>query len=113
MTSGWKIHRSSSVIVPPQDFIRINKLSIKINEANYKAIKDFRKSIDIKHKIKFGSKDRKVVLPPDYFVYGKPNCPPTPIKEVINNDYGNRAEEIIRNEYQRFIKQKVIKIQTS
>ena len=77
-----------------------------MNAANYKAIKDFRKSIDIKQKIKHGSKDRKIILPPDDFVYGKPNRPPTPIKEVINNDYGNRAEAIIRNEYKRFIKQK-------
>ncbi len=77
-----------------------------MNAANYKAIKDFRKSIDIKQKIKHGSKERKIVLPPDDFVYGKPNRPPTPIKEVINNDYGNRAEAIIRNEYKRFIKQK-------
>ncbi len=75
-----------------------------MNAANYKAIKDFRKSIDIKQKIKKGSKDRKIVLPPDNFVYGMPNRPPTPIKEVINNDYGNRAEAIIRKEYKKFIR---------
>ena len=92
--------------VPPQDFIRINKLAIKMNAANYKAIKDFRKSIDIKQKVKHGSKNKKIILPPENFVYGMPNRPPTPIKEVINNDYGNRAEAIIRNEYRRFIKQK-------
>lgn len=92
--------------VPPQDFIRINKLAIKMNAANYKAIKDFRKSIDIKQKVKQGSKNKKIILPPENFVYGMPNRPPTPIKEVINNDYGNRAEAIIRNEYRRFIKQK-------
>ena len=77
-----------------------------MNAANYKAIKDFRKSIDIKQRVKQGSKDRKIVLPPEDFVYGKPNRPPTPIKEVINNDYGNRAEAIIRNEYKKFMKQR-------
>ena len=51
-------------------------------------------------------RDKKIVLPPEDFVYGKPNRPPTPIKEVINNDYGNRAEAIIRNEYKKFIKQR-------
>ena len=77
-----------------------------MNAANYKAIKDFRKSIDIKQKVKQGSKDRKIILPPEDFVYGMPNRPPTPIKEVINNDYGNRAEAIIRNEYKKIIRQK-------
>ena len=77
-----------------------------MNAANYKAIKDFRKSIDIKQKVKHGSITKKINLPPEDFVYGKPNRPPTPIKEVINNDYGNRAEATIRNEYKRFIKHK-------
>ena len=77
-----------------------------MNAANYKAIKNFRKSIDIKQKIKKGSKDRKIILPPENFVYGMPNRPPTPIKEVINNDYGNRAEAIIRNDYKKFIRQR-------
>ena len=94
------------MVEPPQDFIRINKLAIKMNAANYKSIKDFRKSIDIKQKVKHGSITKKIILPPEDFVYGKPNRPPTPIKEVINNDYGNRAEATIRNEYKRFIKHK-------
>ena len=92
--------------VPPQDFIRINKLAIKMHAANYKAIKDFRKSLDIKQKKKKGSKNIKIILPPDDFVYGLPNRPPTPIKGVINNEYGNKAEVIIKNEYRKFIKNK-------
>ena len=75
-----------------------------MNAANYKAIKDFRKSVDIKQKIKKGTKGQKTILPPIDFAYGKPNRPPTPIKEVINNDYGNRAEAIIRNNYRKFIR---------
>ena len=77
--------------MPQKDFIRINKLAVKMNAANFKAIKDFRKNIDIKQKKKNRSKDKAIHLPPVDFVYGKPNRPPTPIKEVINYDYGNRA----------------------
>ena len=77
-----------------------------MNAANYKGIKDFRKSIDIKQKVKHGTKEKKIILPPQDFTYGKPNRPPTPIKEIINNDYGNRAEALITNEYKKFIKQK-------
>ena len=94
------------MVIPPQDFIKINKLAIKMNAANYKAMKDFRKSIDIKQKFKHSSIDRKKILPPADFVYGMPNRPPTPIKEVINNDYGNKAEAVIRNQYKRFIMKK-------
>ena len=106
LTRSWKIHRSSSVSIPPQDFVRINKLAIKMNAANYKSFKDFRKNVDIKQKIKRGNIDRNIYLPHVDFVYGKPNRPPTPIKDVINNNYGNRAEIQIRNEYSNFLKMK-------
>ena len=33
-----------------------------------------------------------------------PNRPPTPIKDIINNNYGNIAEIRIKNEYKNFIK---------
>ena len=104
MTRSWKIHKSSSDVIPPQDFIRINKLAIKMNAANYNAFKDFRKNIDIKQKIKHGYIDRKIYLPKEGFTYGKPNRPPTPIKDIINNNYGNLAEITIRNEYRNFLR---------
>ena len=42
-------------------------------------------------------------LPPEDFTYGKWNRPSTPIKEVVNYDYGNMAEEVIKQEYDAFI----------
>ena len=75
-----------------------------MNAANYHAFKDFRKNIDIKQKLKRGKLDRKIILPKEGFTYGKPNRPPTPIKDIINNNYGNLAEISIRNEYRNFIK---------
>lgn len=75
-----------------------------MNAANYHAFKDFRKNIDIKQKLKRGRLDRKIYLPKEGFTYGKPNRPPTPIKDIINNNYGNLAEISIRDEYKNFIK---------
>ena len=75
-----------------------------MNAANYQAFKDFRKNIDIKQKLKRGSIDRKIFLPHEGITYGKPNRPPTPIKDIINNNYGTLAEMNIRNEYKNFIK---------
>ena len=109
VTRSWKMHRSSSMPLPPPDFVRINKLAIKMHAANFASIKDFRKSVDFRQKRKIGQKTRKIHLPPIDFVYGVPNRPPTPIKEVINNDYGNKAEKLIRQEYSNFIKNKTKK----
>ena len=74
-----------------------------MNAANYHSFKDFRKNIDIKQKLKRGKLDRKIILPKEGFTYGKPNRPPTPIKDIINNNYGNLAEISIRDEYKNFI----------
>ena len=75
-----------------------------MNAANYNAFRDFRKNVDIKQKIKHGYIDRRMYLPKEGFTYGKPNRPPTPIKDIINNNYGNLAEITIRNEYRNFLK---------
>ena len=75
-----------------------------MNAANYNAFRDFRKNVDIKQKIKHGVIDRRIYLPKEDFTYGKPNRPPTPIKDIINNNYGNLAEITIRNEYRNFLK---------
>ena len=80
-----------------------------MNATTYATNKDFRRTIDIRQKMRKGGRDRKIILPHEDFVYGLPNRPPTPFKDVINNAYGNRAEEIIRNEYRTFIKEKSVK----
>ena len=80
-----------------------------MNATNYGTNKDFRRTVDIRQKMRKGGRERKIILPHEDFVYGLPNRPSTPIKDVINNAYGNRAEDIIRNEYRAFIKEKSVK----
>ena len=80
-----------------------------MNATTYATNKDFRRTIDIRQKMRQGGRERKIILPHEDFVYGLPNRPATPIKDVINNAYGNRAEDIIRNEYRAFIKEKSVK----
>ena len=45
-------------------------------------------------------------MPPEDFAYGVPNRPSTPMKNVVNNEYGNVAEEEIKKDYQTFITEK-------
>ena len=80
-----------------------------MNATNFNTNKDFRKTVDIRKKVRHGKIERKIYLPPEGFAYGLPNRPPTPFKDVIYNSYGNRAEDIIRNEYDNYIRERSIK----
>ena len=80
-----------------------------MNATNFNTNKDFRRTIDIRQKVRHGKLERKIYLPPEEFAYGLPNRPPTPFKDVIYNAYGNRAEDIIRNEYGNYIRERSVK----
>ena len=81
-------------------------MAIHLKATSPKANKDFRRSIDIRQKVKHGKIDRKIKLPPENFSFGIANKPGTPIKDIVNNTFGNRAEAIIRKDYDEFIKKK-------
>ena len=81
-----------------------------MNATNFGTNKDFRKTVDIRQKIRIGHKGKKIYLPNENFTYGLPNRPSTPIKDVISNAYGNREENIIRNEYGRYMREKSAKV---
>ena len=80
-----------------------------MNATNFGTNKDFRKTIDIRQKVRKGKIEKKIYLPPEDFAYGLPNRPPTPFKDVIYNAFGNRAEDIIRNEYDNYIRERSVK----
>lgn len=50
-------------------------------------LSEFRKNNEIKVKVKEGQKLYGVQIPNEEFVYGVPNRPSTPIKNVICNTY--------------------------
>ena len=81
-------------------------MAIKMNATSYATNRDFRNTVDIRQKIKQGTKTRTIHLPPEDFAYGLPNRASTPIKEVINGEYGNRAERNIRKEYGNYLDEK-------
>ena len=80
-----------------------------MNATNFATNKDFRKTVDIRQKMRHGKIEKKIYLPPEDFAYGLPNRPPTPFKDVIYNAYGNLAEDVIRNEYNNFIRERSVK----
>jgi len=46
-----------------------------------------------------GKMELDLCIPDKDFYYGVPNRPSTPVKKVINNDYGNESEKIMINNY--------------
>ena len=77
-----------------------------MNATTYGTHKDFRKHIDIRKKMRHGTKERHIVLPPEDFAYVRRSILASLTKDVINNGYGNRAEDVIGMEYQTFMKEK-------
>lgn len=108
ITRSWRTHDRSSTSQPPQDFVKINKLAIRMNATAYDTHKDFRKHVDIRRPLREGKKGKLINLPENEFVYGIRNRTPTPIKKVINNEYGNAAETVIRQEYKTFMRENEI-----
>ena len=103
---SWKTHESSVTAQPPQDFIKINKLSVKIGATGHTTNKEFRKTVDIRKKMKQGAIQKNIVLPDHDFAYGLPYPPRENIADLIYNTYGNRAEDQIKKEYEEFIAEK-------
>ena len=68
--------------------------------------KEFRKTVDIRKKMKQGAIQKNIVLPDEDFAYGLPYPPRENIADLIYNTYGNRAEDQIKKEYEEFIAEK-------
>ena len=106
VTRSWIVSVPSKKADPPQDFVKINKLAVKLNVSNYMSNKEFRNNVDIKKKIVTGGSDKKIYLPDVGFRYGRANRVPTPVKKIINYHYGNKAEDEIRKSYSHFMYEK-------
>ena len=78
-----------------------------MNATNFATNKDFRKTVDIRQKVRQGKIEKKIYLPPEDFAYGLPNRPPTPsIKdnrppEVITRYINPKAEEYKMRELEK------------
>ena len=103
---SWKSHEMSSTAQPPQDFITINKLAVKMGATGYTSNKEFRKTVDIRKKLKVGGAHKQIVLPNEDFTYGLPYPKNENIADLIYNTYGNRAEDQIKKDYEAFIAEK-------
>jgi len=58
ITRTWKTHRPTSQKEPAMDYVRINKLAVKMNATNLGTNKDFRKKVDIRQNIKKGKREK-------------------------------------------------------
>lgn len=75
---------------------------LKEKAISYNDRKNFIKGKNIQKTIKYKSKNKFISLPKHSFSYGVANKPGTPIKNVINNNYGNNAEIKLNNYYRNY-----------
>lgn len=106
MTRSWNEHVPSVVVVQTQDFTKKNKLSIEAGANDPSKHKEFIKNLDIKKEQKYIAKQKYIDLPPDDFTYGMPVRVHTPMKDIINNYYANKAEEEVKKSYEAFFEEK-------
>ena len=93
----------------PKDFTQINKSLIKksINGEHIQD-KEVRKKLDgIRKKVKQGQKHPKIDIQPNKDrIYGLASPKHEDIADIINNTYGNKAEEELKKNYEAFIAKK-------
>ncbi len=63
-----------------------------------------RKEVDTRLKPPKGKKGVELTIPDADFTYGKPTKPPTPIKQVVGNFYGETAELQATKKYEELAK---------
>ena len=72
---------------------------------NSKEFRQCAKQLGDKQKSRKGKTEICNMIPEKNFTYGVANRPSTPVKKVINNDYGNEAEKCCVNEYAKLMVQ--------
>ena len=77
-----------------------------MNATTFGTNKDFRKTVDIRQRVRHGKIERRIYLPPDEFSYGLPNKYIASFRDLLLNAHGNWCEDEIRHEYDLFIKEK-------
>ena len=63
-----------------------------------------RQETDVRLKQPKGKKGVELAIPDADFSYGKPTKPPTPIKQVVHNYYGETAEVQSTKKYEELAK---------
>ena len=93
LTSSWNFHAKSSKKISDKDFQRLNKVAIKEKAHTSQRQYELRKMVDIRIMQAQGTQNYPIKLPQEEFIYGKPNRPSTPIKDVVTNFYGDVGEQ--------------------
>lgn len=92
MTRSWQVHIPSKATT--------SKERPKENSKNEPKVKVKKPTEST------GTRPKYYDLPPESFVYGLANKPHTPIKDIINNEFANKAEQEVKKSYENFFEEK-------
>ena len=103
MTRSWNVHVPSTTTGSSLENTKKGKISIKAG--NEETLKENETSNNAENR-KYLGKQKYLDLPPEDFVYGMKTRVHTPMKDIINNYYANKAEEEVRKSYDEFFEEK-------
>jgi hypothetical protein len=113
VTFTWKSHERNADAVPPRDFMKLNKMTLKDKAIDGKAVNQFRKSHDART-ISVQKKKPRSALPSEVdpnFTYGITVKYGETAKELVENLYEEDWVKQKEDEYQKKVDKKVQKIQ--
>lgn len=95
----WKYHDPTQDEIGDKDFCKMNKVAVKKGQYTSSGFRTISKESGDRIKPYKGKKEQEIFLPEKDFVFGVANKPSTPVKKVINNDYGNESEKWMIGSY--------------
>lgn len=105
MTRSWNVHVPSTVTNASQDIAKKGKVTTTGGVKDQSSQKEVNNT-ESKKERKYGSKQKYLDLPPEDFTYGIPVRVHTPMKDIINNYFANKAEQEVRKSYEEFFEEK-------
>lgn len=99
LLSSWQMHSPTKAPLVQKDYNKMNKLGAVSKITKPKQVKNFREKHnftikDSRNRLKYAKR-----LPSEEFVYGIPNKPSTPIKNLVQFEYGNKATSDMNRMY--------------
>lgn len=91
LISSWQTHQPTKDSQSNKDYSKLNKLGVVNKITDPKQVKQFREKHDVHVKKLKGKLEVSQKPIHDDFVFGIKNKPSTPIKNLVQFDYGNQA----------------------
>ena len=104
MLTSWNIGKPTEKKEKELDYRKINKMALQQRVSSARGLQRFKKDHEVVRVPRYDQKltGKEVFCEAEGANYGRKNRPPTPIKDVVNNEFGSAASKALA-EHQDFI----------